>query len=139
MQEDIVEVCRKRGIVVTAYSPLGSDGAPLIEHPVVRKLAEKYSVASSNILISLQANRTGVNGTFLDLMPALYIAELLPQRSVVPKSVTPSRIDENAKLVDLSDEDVRELTAIEQKNHKRMCKPFWTGWGAIGFPDLEEQ
>nr|VWP01928.1 Aspartyl proteinase [Ganoderma boninense] len=118
MQEDIVQECRKRGMVITAYSPLGSDGAPLIEDPVVKKLAEKYGVAPSNILISLQANRPGVN--------------------VIPKSVTPSRIDENTKLVDLSDEDVLELTALEQKNHNRVCKPFWTGWGTIGFPDLEE-
>ena len=41
MQEDVVEECRKHGIVVTAYSPLGSDGAPLAEDPVVKKLAEK--------------------------------------------------------------------------------------------------
>ena len=65
MQEDIVQECRKHGMVVTAYSPLGSDGAPLIEDSVVKKLAEKYSVAPSNILISLQANRPGVNGKLL--------------------------------------------------------------------------
>ena len=62
MQEDVVEECRKHGIVVTAYSPLGSDGAPLAEDPVVKKLAEKYKGSPSNILISLQANRPGVNG-----------------------------------------------------------------------------
>ncbi|PIL23132.1 hypothetical protein GSI_14441 [Ganoderma sinense ZZ0214-1] len=100
MQEDIVQECRKHDIVITAYSPLGSDGAPLREEPVVQKLAEKYGVAPSNILISLQANRPGVN--------------------VIPKSVTLTRIDENAKLVDLSDEDVLELTALEQKNHNRV-------------------
>ena len=62
MQEDIVEECRKHGIIVTAYSPLGSDGAPLLQDPVVQKLAEKYSVSPSNILISLQVNRPGVTG-----------------------------------------------------------------------------
>ena len=62
MQEDIAEECRKHGIVVTAYSPLGSDGAPLLQNPIVQKLSEKYGVAPSNILISLQANRPGVSG-----------------------------------------------------------------------------
>ncbi|KAH9916994.1 Aldo/keto reductase [Epithele typhae] len=117
MQEDIVEECRKHGIVVTAYSPLGSDGAPLREDPVVQKLAAQYGVAESNILVSLQANRPGV--------------------VVIPKSVTLSRIDENMKIVDLSEEDVKELTAIEKEKHLRVCKPYWTGWGNIGFPDLE--
>ncbi|KAI0641329.1 Aldo/keto reductase [Trametes meyenii] len=117
MQEDIVQECRKHGIVVTAYSPLGSDNAPLLANPVVEKIAKKYDVPPANILISLQANRPGVN--------------------VIPKSVTPSRIDQNAKLVDLADEDVKELTEIEKTNHNRVCKPYWTGWGNIGFPDLD--
>ena len=60
-----MEKCRKHGISVTAYSPLGSDGAPLIKNPVVQKLSEKYGVAPSNILISLQANRPGLTGAFL--------------------------------------------------------------------------
>ena len=56
---------------------------------------------------------------------------------VIPKSITPHRIDQNATIVDLSDEDVRELIAIEFENHTRFCKPYWTGWGNIGFPDLD--
>ena len=60
MQEDIVEECRKHGIVVTAYSPLGSDKAPLLENEVVKKIAEKHNVSPSNVLISLHANRPGV-------------------------------------------------------------------------------
>ncbi|RDX51750.1 Aldo/keto reductase [Lentinus brumalis] len=117
LQEDIVEECRKHGIAVTAYSPLGSDQAPLLEKPVVKKLAEKYKVAPSNILISLQANRPGV--------------------TVIPKSVTPHRIEENAIIVDLTEEDIKALFELEKENHTRFCKPYWTGWGNIGFPDLD--
>ena len=62
MQEDIVVECRKHNIAVTAYAPLGSDQAPLLEKPVVKNLAEKYKAAPSNILISLQVNRPGVTG-----------------------------------------------------------------------------
>lgn len=62
MQEDIVEECKRHGIVITSYSPLGSDQAPLLEKPVVKELAEKYKAAPSNILISLQVNRPGVTG-----------------------------------------------------------------------------
>lgn len=61
-QEDIIEFCRSKGIIVTAYSPLGSNDSPLLANPVVAKLAEKYQVQPSNILISLQANKSGVTG-----------------------------------------------------------------------------
>jgi glycerol 2-dehydrogenase (NADP+) len=61
-QEDVVEFCRKKGIIVTAYSPLGSDNSPLLTNEVVKKVADKHGVHPANILISLQANSQGVNG-----------------------------------------------------------------------------
>ncbi len=64
LQEDIVEESRKHGISVTAYSPLGSDDAPLRSNPIVQKLAKKYNVQPANILVSFQANRPGFTGTF---------------------------------------------------------------------------
>ncbi|KAI0717030.1 Aldo/keto reductase [Earliella scabrosa] len=117
MQEDIVEECRKHGIVVTAYSPLGSDKAPLMENDTVKRIAEQHNVSPANVLISLHANRPGVN--------------------VVPKSVTAHRIEANAKIVDLTEEEVRELAGVEKSNHKRFVTPYWIGWDNIGFPDLE--
>lgn len=56
---------------------------------------------------------------------------------MIPKSVTAQRITENAKIIDLAEEDVKELAGVEKNNHKRLGKPYWTGWGNIGFPDLE--
>ncbi|KAF8190372.1 NADP-dependent oxidoreductase domain-containing protein [Mycena galopus ATCC 62051] len=115
--EDVLEFCREQGIVVTAYSPLGSDNSPLLTNEVVTKLAEKYKVTPANILISLQANKPGV--------------------SVLPKSVTNSRILSNAVIIDLTNEEIEELHAIDKTNHFRACHPSWTGWGSLGFPDCE--
>ncbi|KAJ3566385.1 hypothetical protein NP233_g7043 [Leucocoprinus birnbaumii] len=114
-QEELVEFCRSKGIVATAYSPLGSDNSPLLGNPTVVKIAEKYNVQPANILISLQANRPGV--------------------TVLPKSVTPSRIESNFKIVDLTPEEVAELQNIDKTKHFRACHPSWTGWGSLGFPD----
>ncbi|KAL1742545.1 NADP-dependent oxidoreductase domain-containing protein [Schizophyllum fasciatum] len=114
-QQDVVEFCRSKGIVITSYSPLGSDNSPLLTNPTVTKLAEKYNVAPANILISLQANKPGV--------------------TVLPKSVTPARIEANQKIVDLTDAEVTELEAIDKEHHFRACHPSWTGWGSLGFPD----
>ena len=63
--------CREKGIVVTAYSPLGSDNSPLLTNPVVEKIAKAHDVTPANVLISLQANRSGVTGQSTPLS-ALY-------------------------------------------------------------------
>jgi glycerol 2-dehydrogenase (NADP+) len=117
-QEDVVNFCREKGIVLTAYSPLGSDNSPLLQNEVVKKIADKYNSTPANILISLQANRPGVN--------------------VLTKSVTPARIETNLKVIDLTQEDIDELHAIDKTHHFRACHPDWTGWGSLGFPDCKD-
>ncbi|KAF8155605.1 Aldo/keto reductase [Crassisporium funariophilum] len=114
-QEELVDFCRGKGIVITAYSPLGSNDSPLLTNPIVKKIADKHSVHPANILISLQANKPGV--------------------TVISKSVTHSRIAANSKIVDLTEEEVQELQDIDKTNHFRVCHPNWSGWGALGFPD----
>lgn len=116
-QQGLVDFCGSKGIAVTSYSPLGSDNSPLLANLVVKKIAEKHAVHPANVLISLQANRPGVN--------------------VIPKSVTPSRIESNFKLINLSDNEVRDLNDIAKTTSFRVCHPDWTGWGSIGFPDCE--
>lgn len=61
-QQDVVDLCRSKGIVVTAYSPLGSDNSPLLKNEVVNKIANAHGVAPANVLISLHANTPGVTG-----------------------------------------------------------------------------
>lgn len=116
-QHDVVDFCTKHGIVLTAYSPLGSDNSPLLTNETVKKIADKYNVHPANILISLQANR--------------------PNVTVLPKSVTKSRIENNFTIVDLTEEEVKELNDIDKKHHFRACHPNWTGWGHLGFPDCK--
>ncbi|KZS87258.1 Aldo keto reductase [Sistotremastrum niveocremeum HHB9708] len=114
-QEELVAYCISKGISVTAYSPLGSDNSPLLKNPVVNKIATAHGVSPANILISLQANR--------------------PHVSVLPKSVTPKRVEENFTIVDLSEEEIAELHKIDETHHFRACNPEWAGHGHLGFPD----
>lgn len=127
--------CRSKGIVVTAYSPLGSDSSPLLTNPVVEGIAKKYNVAPANILLSVQANRPGVTGTLA--LPSFVIVSTNLACTVLGKSVTPSRIIANNNIIDLTEEDIKELSLIEKTNPMRVCKPWWTGWGDLGFPDLK--
>ncbi|KAF8709396.1 Aldo/kereductase family, partial [Rhizoctonia solani] len=117
-QTDVIELCREEGIALTAYSPLGSDNSPLLTDPAVTKIAEAHGVHPARILVSLWANTNGV--------------------AVLPKSIKPARIAENNKVVELAPEEIAELLKIGQRSKFRACKPTWTGWGTLGFPDVKE-
>lgn len=51
-QQDIVDFCREKGIHVTAYSPLGSAGSPLLGDEKVGEVARRYGVSASAVLLS---------------------------------------------------------------------------------------
>lgn len=88
MQEETVQYCRQHGILVEAWGPLGT--GKMFSNPLLATIAEKYgkSVAQLCIRWCLQ-NQT------------------LP----LPKSVTPSRIAENADIFNftISQEDMEAI------------------------------
>lgn len=51
-QQEIVEFCDGKGIHITAYSPLGSSGSPLIHLPVIKGIAERRTTTPAVILLS---------------------------------------------------------------------------------------
>ncbi|KAI1907317.1 hypothetical protein LOZ12_005469 [Ophidiomyces ophidiicola] len=91
-RKDIVEWLRKRNVIVEAYSPLVR--AKRMDEPVLLELAKKHNKSPAQILIrwSLQKG-------------------LVP----LPKSVTESRIKDNAAVFDfeLSEEDMGTLETDE--------------------------
>ena len=57
--------------------------------------------------------------------------------SAAPKSVTPSRIDENMKVVELSAEELEALADISRSKGvtRYVCPPMVALMGGLGFPD----
>lgn len=91
-QDETAEFCRSRGILLEAYSPLGT--GRIFEVPEMKTLAEKYGRSVAQICI-----RWSLQRGYLPL----------------PKSVTPERIEENARVFDfeLEEADVRLIAGLK--------------------------
>ena len=51
-QQEVVDLCKEKGIHIMAYSPLGSTGGPLFKAEPVIKVAERKGVSASTVLLS---------------------------------------------------------------------------------------
>ncbi len=103
-QPSLLDYCREAGLLVTAYSPLGSQDRPdmlkaegepiLLEDPTVQAIAESHGATPAQVLISW-AIRKGL--------------------SVIPKSVNPARQRENlaAAKVSLTEEDMERIADLD--------------------------
>lgn len=93
MQQDILDFCRKNKILVEAWSPLGR--GRMAKSPLLQELSKKYGKSIAQICIRWCLQ----NG-------------VLP----LPKTVTPSRMTENANVFDfeISKEDMEKINSMEQ-------------------------
>jgi diketogulonate reductase-like aldo/keto reductase len=92
MQQVTVSFCKDNGIVLEAWSPIGT--GRLLKNPELIKLAGKYGVSVAQLCI-----RWCLQNEFLPL----------------PKSVTPSRIKENTNVFafEISAEDMAFMNGME--------------------------
>ncbi len=93
-QAKIINYCRDKGIAVQAYGPFMQ--GELLGNKTILKLGEKYRCSAAQIILQW-IMRQGI--------------------SVIPKSSTPQRIEENAKALEivLQEEDSHRLKAMDQQ------------------------
>ncbi|MGY5847536.1 aldo/keto reductase [Salegentibacter sp. HM20] len=104
-QKDLLDFCKKEGIHLTAYSPLGSgdraeemkakNEPSLLENETIKEIAENHNVSAGQVLINWSVER----GT-----------------AVIPKSTNENRIKENLNSADfnLSEDDMKKIEKLDK-------------------------
>lgn len=106
-----MEYCNKKNIIITAYSAFGNNtiGTPLlITHPDVKATAERLTAAKGKTVTPAHV---------------LLAWAQVGGHTVIPKSVTLSRINENFQEIDLDDEAIQAINKIGLEPH-RFNVPF---------------
>ena len=90
-QFDLREYCAEKGIAITSWSPLARAG--LLDEPTIKRISEKYSKSTAQVIIRWHLQH--------DLI-------------VIPKSITPTRIEQNFNVFDfeLSFEDMKNIDSL---------------------------
>jgi len=114
-QPEMLDAAASAGVPLTAYSPLGSKDRPdrmkaddepiLLDDPTVAAIAERHEATPAQVLISWAIHR----GT-----------------AVIPKSVTPHRIEENlaAAEVALTEADMDAIAGLD-RGRRYVDGSFW--------------
>ena len=92
-QPELVEYCKSHNIVVEAYSPLAH--AKDMNEPVIQEIAKKHGKSYAQIMLRWCVQKGLV---------------------VLPKSITPERIQQNIAIFDfeLDDEDMLQLAQLDK-------------------------
>ncbi|MDR1554487.1 MAG: aldo/keto reductase [Campylobacteraceae bacterium] len=102
-QKETREFCKKEGIAVEAYSPLGR--AKILNIPQIISIAKRHGKTSAQVILRWHLQN--------DIIP-------------IPKSIHADRIKENASIFDfeLTKEDMATINALN-KNEKAIKKVFF--------------
>lgn len=99
-QNDLKEFCAKHDIFVEAWSPL-EQGGEVLKDEVIKKIAEAHGKTPAQVVLRWHLQNNSI---------------------VIPKSVTPSRIEENFDVFDF-DLTADQMEQINQLNKNRRKGP----------------
>lgn len=111
-QEELLETCNELGVLLTAYSPLGSPGSAgaesdvsLLDHAELHKIAAQHGATTAQIALAWAIAR----GT-----------------AVIPKSTNPQRLKTNlsAASIKLSTKEMEDIDQLN-RNHRFIDGSVW--------------
>ena len=116
-QKGMKQLCDEEGIVLEAYASLGAPGLgsspdhgkpqpPLLENETIAEIAKKHGKTNAQVLLRWSVDTDVIT---------------------IPKSVTPSRIEQNFAIIDfkLDDDDLAKIEKIHCDT--RYFEHTWTG------------
>jgi len=91
--QELINWCRDNGIAAEVWSPLGGPRVPLLQHPDLKKIAERYGKTPAQIVLRWDIQRNVI---------------------VIPKSSKKERIESNLDVFDfeLSDHDMKLIQSL---------------------------
>ncbi|TYS13331.1 aldo/keto reductase [Rossellomorea vietnamensis] len=97
-QNELKEFCEKHDIFVEAWSPL-EQGGEVLQNEVITKIAEAHGKSPAQVVLRWHLQNNTI---------------------VIPKSVTPSRIEENFNVFDfeLSAEEMKQIDGLNKDRRK---------------------
>lgn len=97
-QDDLKAFCRKHDIYVESWSPLNSGGV-VLEDAKIKEIAKDYNKTPAQVILRWHLQSDSI---------------------VIPKSVTPSRIEENFDVFDfeLSEDDMKKIASLNRNERK---------------------
>ncbi|MBM7552022.1 aldo/keto reductase [Thalassobacillus pellis] len=97
-QHELKDFCKQQGIYVEAWSPL-MQGGEVLKDDVIRKIAQKHGKTPAQVIIRWHLQNDTI---------------------VIPKSVTPSRIEENFQVFDfeLNTNEINEMNSLDRNERK---------------------
>jgi diketogulonate reductase-like aldo/keto reductase len=107
-QTKLREACRRHGIALTAYCPLGRAG--VLDEPVLRAIAERHGKTVSQVVLRWHIQQPGT--------------------IAIPKSGTPKHIAENIDIVDfeLSEDEMARISALSRPDGRVVNPGFAPHW-----------
>lgn len=103
-QLDLYNYCTEKGIVLEAYSPFGSSGAPNLKIPLVKELASKYDVTPADIIVNYSIAKKIV---------------------ILPRSSNAERVKKGYKLINLEKSEVDALDQFGVSHPQRFVNDPW--------------
>ena len=93
-QTELKNFCEKHGILLEAYSPL-MNGAQVLDDPVIQEIANQYDKTPAQVILRWHLQTDVI---------------------VIPKTVTPSRMEENLNVFDfeLSNTDMDKIANLDR-------------------------
>ncbi|MFD0987120.1 aldo/keto reductase [Methyloligella solikamskensis] len=103
-QNVVLDACRRAGLALTAYSPLGR--GELLSNPVLTEIADGHGKAPAQVILRWLIQQEGV--------------------VAIPRSGNPAHIESNFDVFDfaLSDDEMARIFALAQPDG-RMTDPDW--------------